>query len=126
MDRRDLLRSGPLAPSEVESEPQAFVSPCSPCAFVAFGVVGALPLGVVSRGMGLHPSPVCTLARPFQFIYNGKAIPLGFFVFLGVITVFSLAGNKLFCGWVCPLGALQEMIQRIPLARGSRKPSPSG
>ena len=93
-------------------------------AFVAFGVVGALKLGVVSRGMGLHPSPVCTLARPFQFIYNDKAIPLGFFVFLGVITVFSLAGNKLFCGWVCPLGALQEMIQRIPLRKGLKKTLP--
>jgi polyferredoxin len=93
-------------------------------AFVAFGVLGALHLGVVSRGMGLHPSPVCTLARPFQFLYNDKAIPLGFIVFLGVISVFSLAGNKLFCGWVCPLGALQEIIQRVPLRKGLKKTLP--
>ena len=86
-------------------------------AFFAFGVVGALPLGAVSRGMGLHPSPVCTIARPFQFVYADKTIPIAFFVLLGVTTVLSLAGSKLFCGWVCPLGALQELVQRIPLSK---------
>ncbi len=85
--------------------------------FVAFGVLGALPLGAVSRGMGLHPSPVCTIARPFQFIHADRAIPVMFFVLLGVTTVLSLVGNKLYCGWVCPLGALQELVGRIPLGK---------
>jgi len=93
-------------------------------AFVAFGVLGALPLGAVAAGLGIHPSPVCTFARPFQFIYAGTAIPVTFFVLLGVISVLSLAGNKLFCGWVCPLGALQELVQRIPLGKGLKKTLP--
>jgi polyferredoxin len=89
-------------------------------AFFAFGVLGALPLGSVSRGMGLHPSPVCTITRPFQFVDAGRAIPIAFIVLTGAITVFTLAGNKLFCGWVCPLGALQEAVQRLPLPKKYR------
>lgn len=86
-------------------------------AFFAFGVLGTLGLGAVSRGMGLHPSPVCTMTRPFQFVEMGRTIPIAFIILMGVISVFTLAGNKLFCGWVCPLGALQEAIQRVPLPK---------
>lgn len=89
-------------------------------AFFAFGVLGALPLGSLARGMGLHPSPVCTITRPFQFVNMGRTIPVAFIVLMGVISVFTLAGNKLFCGWVCPLGAIQEAVQRIPLRRRLR------
>ncbi|UCH84322.1 MAG: hypothetical protein JSW50_01135, partial [Candidatus Latescibacterota bacterium] len=35
-------------------------------AFFTFGVIGALPWGSFSAGMGLHPSPVCAMTRPFQ------------------------------------------------------------
>jgi polyferredoxin len=90
-------------------------------AFVMFGVVGALPLGNFARGMGLHPSPVCAITRPFQFIEAGRSIPLIFFTLVGVISTFSVVGNKLFCGWVCPLGAIQEIPQRIKLSKRLRE-----
>jgi polyferredoxin len=86
-------------------------------AFFAFGVLGSLPLGSLARGMGLHPSPVCTITRPFQFLDMGRVVPTAFIVLIGVISVFTLAGNKLFCGWVCPLGALQEAVHRLPLPK---------
>jgi len=86
-------------------------------AFVTFGILGALPLGRFAEGLSLHPSPVCTITRPFQFVEAGRTIPVLFFTMMGVISVLSIAGNKLFCGWVCPLGAIQEIPQRIPLAK---------
>ncbi len=86
-------------------------------AFLAFGVVSVLPLGSFAQGMGLHPSPMCIIEKPFLFANAGRTIPLMFFslfVFVGVLTV---ASNKSFCGWTCPIGALQELFYKIPLPK---------
>ncbi|UCF79806.1 MAG: 4Fe-4S binding protein [Candidatus Eiseniibacteriota bacterium] len=83
--------------------------------FFVFGVLSELPLGRFASGMGLHPSPLCTVTRPFQFLYGGWSVPVTFWAILSSIVLLSLVGNKLFCGWVCPIGALQELSHRIPL-----------
>jgi ferredoxin-type protein NapH len=85
-------------------------------AFLVFAVVSALPLGALSRGMGIHPSPVCTVTRPFQFLAAGRGVPVVFIALLAFVALFSILGNKLFCGWVCPIGALQEAFHRLPIA----------
>jgi polyferredoxin len=83
--------------------------------FFVFAVVMILPLGSFSRGMGLHPSPVCSITRPFQFLNAGRPVPLLFLSILVFIAFTSLIGNKLFCGWACPVGALQELLHAVPL-----------
>jgi NapH/MauN family ferredoxin-type protein len=87
--------------------------------FLVFGVASALPLGSFARGMGLHPSPVCAISRPFQFLHAGRGVPMIFLAVLAFVALFSVLGNKLFCGWVCPIGAVQEVFHRLP-------PSPRG
>ncbi|MDY6934619.1 MAG: 4Fe-4S binding protein [Spirochaetota bacterium] len=63
------------------------------------------------------PSPLCSLTRPFLFIKSGNLdIPLKFIIALSTIGILSLIGNKLFCGWVCPIGAIQEMMNLIPFS----------
>ena len=89
-------------------------------AFFAFGVLTVLPLGQFARGMGLHPSPVCTVTKPFLFVNAGRGIPIIFPAILFSIAVFSIVGNKLFCGWVCPVGALQEIVHEVPLPRRAK------
>lgn len=90
-------------------------------AFFAFGIVSLLPLGNFAKGMGLHPSPMCIIEKPFLFLNAGKPVPLIFislFVFVGLLTLIS---NKSFCGWTCPIGAIQELIYRIPFFRKKYK-----
>ena len=84
-------------------------------AFFAFGVLSALPLGEFARGMGLHPSPLCVVEKPFLFLESGRGVPLVFISVFTYIALLTIAGNKLFCGWVCPVGALQEIVHRLPL-----------
>jgi len=40
------------------------------------------------------------------------------FAFFAVLAV---VGNKLICGWVCPFGALQELIYHLPILRKLKK-----
>ena len=91
-----------------------------PVIFFAFGVLTVLPLGQFAAGMGLHPSPVCTLTKPFLFINAGRSVPIVFFAVLAAVTVFSVAGNKLFCGWVCPGAGCQEAMFQVNDRRISR------
>jgi polyferredoxin len=82
-----------------------------------FAILPALPLGKIVSGMGLHPSPMCIVTKPFLFLNAGRDIPLIFLSLLTTILILTVIGNKLFCGWACPIGAIQEIVYRIPLPR---------
>jgi len=82
-----------------------------------FGILSALPLGAFVQKFAMHPSPVCMIEKPLIFLSRGKAIPLFFISMLLSVIVLSIIGNKLFCGWVCPLGAFQELLHKIPVSK---------
>ncbi len=72
--------------------------------------------GVLPEFAGTHcfykiSSPLCAFLKPVLFVSQGNyTIPTKFFIYFNVIIGLSLVGRNLFCGWVCPLGALQEGV----------------
>lgn len=85
--------------------------------FFVFSVIAILPWGSFAQGLGLHPSPSCLLTKPVLW----HEIPLGFISIIVSILILSIIGSKLFCGWVCPLGALQGVINGISFGRENNK-----
>lgn len=79
--------------------------------FVFFGV---LPAFSDTHCFYRLPSPLCSFIKPLIFVSNGvKNIPIKFIVVFVSIVLLSLLGSKLFCGWVCPVGVLQEAVHSI-------------
>ena len=78
--------------------------------FVLFGVL------VIMH----QPSPLRAVVDPITALATGGAITLKKATMLIVIGSLSVIGAKLFCGWVCPFGALQEIVNRIPAPSGKK------
>lgn len=60
-------------------------------------------------------SPYLPLTGAAQGIMNGSL-----FVFLGMFVV-SMVSGRFFCGWLCPVGAIQEFAGEIRTKRVNRK-----
>lgn len=59
------------------------------------GAVGACPLGSIQNALA----------------YSGHRA--GWYV-LGIIMIFGLSLGRTICGWLCPLGLVQELLHKIP------------
>ena len=59
------------------------------------GAIGACPLGSIQNALG-------SLNKH-----------LGFYV-LGIILLYGMLLGRTICGWICPLGMLQELLNKIP------------
>ncbi|MCX7834376.1 MAG: 4Fe-4S binding protein [Ignavibacteria bacterium] len=72
--------------------------------FLLFGVIGNFITEIY-----ITPSPVCASTKIFSIGLKPQ-----FLATLSIIGVLSLVSTKGFCGFVCPIGALQELFYRIP------------
>ncbi len=85
--------------------------------------ISALLLSVIVAGfiLGKSPNPMEGVVKVFKSMVGlypdpiVKIIAFGFFIMLAVI------GNKIICGWVCPFGALQELIYSVPILKKIKK-----
>jgi polyferredoxin len=88
--------------------------------FVFFGVLPALH---TTHCFYKISSPLCALIKPVLFISQGSSnIPVKFIILLSTIMLLVLIGRNLFCGWVCPVGAIQDAVHFISKKKKKRLP----
>lgn len=72
-----------------------------------FGFAPNLPVALFKK-FSMHPSPICAATKSILY---GLGMPL--LVTMAVIFFLTLVGPKLFCGWICPVGAAQELVAML-------------
>ena len=72
-----------------------------------YGIAANLPIKLFA-GFSMHPSPICSATKSILYGFRSPMIAM-----LIVILALTLVGPKLFCGWVCPVGAIQELIAML-------------
>ena len=78
-------------------------------------------VAVCGFALGKSPNPMegtVKVFKSFLGLYPSVAIKVAAFVFFAVLAV---VGNKLMCGWLCPFGALQELIYFLPILKKLKK-----
>ncbi|MFH1278088.1 MAG: 4Fe-4S binding protein [Candidatus Eisenbacteria bacterium] len=82
--------------------------------FLTLGGILGIFLPWAAQAFGLHPSPMCSFGKGIAFPVVSGRIGHPMTLLVGAVVLFTLVGGKAFCAWVCPLGAFQELIGRIP------------
>ncbi len=80
-----------------------------------------LAVAICGFALGKSPNPMESTVKVFKSfvgLYPSVAYKVWAFVFFAVLAV---VGNKLICGWICPFGALQELIYHLPILRKLKK-----
>ena len=97
-----------------------------------FGVIGTLLIGIrhllpgeaASGGAFDAFCPFGALETLWAYLTRGETLKttnlLNFAVFSGVLGV-SLVAGRAFCGWMCPLGAVQEWLAGLARRMGGEK-----
>ena len=68
------------------------------------GAVGACPLGALQNAIASSAS------RPAFYV-------------IGLLMLFGLTLGRVICGWLCPVGMIQELLHRIPTPKIKKSPA---
>ena len=66
-----------------------------------------------------HSCPWAVTACPVGVIAKFVAMGMLPLLAIGVIGVFAALAGRIYCGWACPFGFLQDLLARVPLPKFS-------
>jgi len=84
--------------------------------FIEGGIYQGKAKSVCVPGFNCYSCPGAAGACPLGSIQNALACSghrAGWYV-LGIIMIFGLSLGRTICGWLCPLGLIQELLHKIP------------
>ena len=84
--------------------------------FVKGGIFTGAGKGLCVPGLNCYSCPGAIASCPLGAMQNalaasGKRAP--FYVF-GILALYGIIFGRMICGWLCPVGLIQELVHRIP------------
>jgi len=61
-----------------------------------------------------HSCPLAVFACPIGVFVNFGMLHLVPLVAIGIVGLAGVLGGRIFCGWLCPFGFLQDLLHKIP------------
>lgn len=73
--------------------------------------------------LNCHYCPAALAACPIGVMAQASSIHIFPFVAVAILLVGAVLAGRLLCGWVCPIGFIQELVHKVPLPK-FRTPKP--
>ncbi len=64
--------------------------------------------------LNCHSCPAAVFACPIGVIVNFASLRIVPLIALGILGLAGTIGGRIFCGWICPFGFLQDGLHKIP------------
>lgn len=71
--------------------------------------------------LGKSPNPMEGIVKVFKSMVGLYPDPMNKVTAFIFFIILAIIGNKIICGWACPMGALQELIYKLPLFKKIKK-----
>ncbi|MFC1839675.1 4Fe-4S binding protein [Thermodesulfobacteriota bacterium] len=71
--------------------------------------------------LGKSPNPMEGIVKVFKSMVGLYPDPLNKVKAFCFFIILAIAGNKIICGWVCPMGSLQELQFSLPILKKIKK-----
>ncbi len=85
-----------------------------------FATLGVLILpwislrGICAPVFFCHSCPWATMVCPLGVLVNFSTLKLVPFITIGILGIVGTLAGRFVCGWMCPFGALQDWLHKIP------------
>ena len=76
-------------------------------------------------GLNCYSCPAATAACPLGALQNALAATghrVGWYA-LGIVMLFGMTLGRTICGWLCPIGLIQDLLHRIPTPKLKKSPA---
>ncbi len=89
-----------------------------------FGALAVVSLGWLTPLRGVcapvfqcHSCPLSTFACPLGVIINFVSLRVWPLITIGILGLAASFGGRIWCGWACPFGLLQDGLRRLPVRK---------